>query len=87
MGTTERESRKDRVNPAQRYIRIQTVGMAFFLSSPVAGILADMYGLSVTVPQIMFLIAYIGVIIFAIGYVGRQELRTRELKGSEDKNG
>ena len=46
-----------------------------------------MYGLENIVPIMSVLIVMIGVVIFAIGYVGAQELRERELKGSEDKNG
>lgn len=81
MGRNQREIGEHPISAdLQKYIRIQTVGMAFCLSSPVAGILADMYGLSSAVPQIMFLIAYIGLVIFAIGQVGRQELRERNMR-------
>jgi len=80
METTEGTSRKDRVNPARKYIRLQEVGLAFFLSWPVAMMVATIYNLGYIIPIMSVLLIYIGVVIFAIGHVGRQELAERETK-------
>ena len=78
MDTTGRESRKDRVNPARKYIRLQTIGMAFGLAIPVMVILAGMYGFDRFVPQIAVLMLMIAVVVFAIGDIGRQGLKERQ---------
>ena len=81
MERGQTENRKDGVTPELRkYIRIQIAGMAIFLSWPVAMMLATMYGLDYIIPQISALLIIIALIVFAIGLVGRQELkeRTRE---------
>jgi len=79
VGTNAREGRKDKVvNPARKYIRLQEIGMSCWLSWPVALILADMYSLHRFMGIITVLLIYIGVVIFAIGHYGRQELRARE---------
>ena len=78
MGRTGREDRKDKVNPERRYIRLQEIGMACWLSWPVALMLMDMYDLHRLMAVVSVLLLYIGVIIFAIGHVGRQEFRARE---------
>ena len=77
MDRTGREDRKDRVNPVQKYIRLQEIGLACWLAWPVAMILADMYGLASIIPIMSVLLLMVGVVIFAIGHVGRQELKTR----------
>ena len=59
-------------------IRLQTVGMSFVLAWPVAIILADMYGLESIIPIMSVLMVFTGVIIFAVGYIKRQELRERK---------
>lgn len=79
MGRNAREGRKDKVvNPERRYIRLQEIGMSCWLSWPVALMLADMYDLHRFMGIITVLLLYIGVVIFAIGHYGRQELRARE---------
>jgi hypothetical protein len=78
VDTVGRESRKDRVNPARKYIRLQIVGMAFGLAIPVMAILAGMYGFDRFVPQIAVLMLVIAVVIFGIGDIGRQELKERK---------
>jgi len=80
VDTTERESCKDRVNPARKYIRLQITGMAFCLATPVMGILAGMYGFWDWAPQIAIGIVGAGVIIFMIGQDGRQKLAEKETK-------
>lgn len=80
METTERDNRKDKVTPVRKYIRLQEIGMAHWLVWPVAMILADMYDLQTIIPIMSVLLIYIGVVIFAIGHVGRQEFNERELK-------
>jgi len=88
MEGTHRENNKHPVDPEKRkYMRFMQVGLSCILAWPVAIMLAAMYGLENIVPIMSVLIVMIGVVIFAIGYVGAQELRERELKGSEDKNG
>lgn len=72
---TERENRKGGVNPERKYIRLQEIGLAFFLSWPVAMMVADMYDLQYIIPVMSVLLVYIGVTIFCIGHVGRQELK------------
>lgn len=81
MGKSQRKDSQDGVSPELRkYIRIQIAGMAIFLSWPVAMMLATMYCLDYIIPQISALLIIIALIVFAIGLVGRQELkeRTRE---------
>jgi hypothetical protein len=78
VDTIKRESRKDRVNPARKYIRLQEIGLAFFLSWPVAMMLAAMYHFEAIIGQITVLIIVAAVIFFAFGHVGRQELTERE---------
>ena len=76
MDTTERENRKLQVDASLRkYIRLQEIGMAVFLSWPVAMMLAAMYGLDAIIPVMSVLLIMVAVIIFAIGHVGRQELK------------
>ena len=77
MDTDARESRKDRVNPARKYIWLQTVGMAFGLAIPVMAILAGMYGFDRFAPQIAVLMLVIAVVAFAIGDIGRKQLQER----------
>lgn len=76
---------KDGVSPELRKcIRIQTIGMAIFLSWPVAMILADMYGLRTIIPVMSVLMILVAWVVFCIGLVGRQELkeqREREIDG------
>jgi len=74
--TDQRKDSQDGISPELRkYIRIQVVGMAIFLSWPVAMMLATMYGLDYIIPQISVVIISIAVVVFCIGLVGRQELR------------
>ncbi len=80
MGTTGRESRKDRISSVQKYIRLQIIGMAFCLATPVMGILAGMYGFWNWAPQIAIGMVGVGVVIFIIGQDGRHKLR-EENKG------
>jgi len=78
MGRSQKKDSQDGISPElRRYIRIQIVGMAIFLSWPVAMMLATMYGLDDIIPQISVLILAIAVIVFCIGLVGRQELKER----------
>ena len=87
METTPRESHKYAIRPERKYIRLQEIGLAHWLAWPTAMMLAAMYGLQHIIPVMSVLLLMVGVIIFAIGYVGRQELRERELKASEDRTG
>jgi len=78
----QREIGKHQINPELRkYIRIQIVGMAIFLSWPVAMMMATMYGLDYIIPQISALLIVVALIVFSIGLVGRQELREHNVKG------
>lgn len=80
-GTTGRDDNKNKVvNPARKYIRLQEIGMSCWLSWPVALMLADMYDLHRFMHVMSVLLIYIGVAIFCIGHVGRQELRAKEDK-------
>jgi len=54
--------------------------MAFFLSWPVTMVLAAMYHLEAIIGQISVLMIVVGVIFFAFGHVGRQELAERGKK-------
>lgn len=88
MGTNQGSQRKissPQLDPElQKYIRIQTAGMAIFLSWPVAMMLAAMYGLDGIIPAISVVMIMVAMIIFFIGLVGRQELkeqRDKETKG------
>lgn len=92
METTERESRKDRVNPARKYIRLQEIGWVFLVSvaivlfscclllctCPMAIQIAVIHGLDLIIPQISVLMLVVSLIFFAIGYVGRQKLREQK---------
>ena len=80
METTGRGHRKDKVNPARKYIRLQEVGLAFLCAWPVAMQVAAMYGLDIIIPQISVLMLAASIIFFVIGHVGRQELRERETR-------
>lgn len=75
MEGTEKEDRSDKVAEERKYLRIQYVGMGIFLSWPVAMVLAAMYGLDAIIPAMSVLLIMVAVIIFAIGHVGRQELK------------
>lgn len=76
METGQRKDSKLSVSPELRkYIRLQEIGMAVFLSWPVAMMLAAMYGLDAIIPVMSVLLIMVAVIIFAIGHVGRQELK------------
>ena len=86
METAGRESRKHPVNPERKYIRLQEIGMAHWLTWPVAMMLADMYHVQHIIPIMSVLLIYIGVVIFAIGYVGRQKLREQG-QGQVDSDG
>jgi len=78
MDRTERESRQDGVSLARRYLRLQEIGLAFLCAWPVAMQIAAMYGLGLIIPQISALMLMAAVVFFAIGHVGRQELRDKE---------
>lgn len=78
MESAQGKSSKHQVNLLRRYIRFQEVGLAFFLSSPVAIMVAVMYGFEYLIPQIWVLMWAIGSIIFFIGHVGRQELKEQK---------
>lgn len=81
MERGQREIREDGVSPELRkIIRVQIVGMSIFLSWPVAMMLATMYGLDYIIPQISALLIIIALIVFAIGHVGRQELKERNAR-------
>jgi len=53
-------------------------GLSFIFAWPVAIMLAAMYGLKTLVPVVSVLMVMVGVLIFAIGAVGRQELRDKK---------
>ena len=78
MDSTERESGKDKINPARRYIRLQEIGMSCWLSWSPAMMLADMYDVQRIIPAMSVLLLSIGTVIFAIGHEGRRELRAKE---------
>ena len=80
MDTTGRESRKDRVNPARKYIRLQIIGMAFCLATPVMGILAGMYGFWDWALVIALGMLVAGGTIFSIGHDGRKKLAEQETR-------
>ena len=79
---SERRDAKKRkaINPERRYIRVQEVGLAVFLSWPVAIMLATRYELNGIIPAMSVLMMMAALIIFFIGLVGRQELRERETR-------
>ena len=78
----KRDAKKAKVsNPERRYMRIQELGLAVFVSLPVAMMLAIRYGLDYAIPQISVLLLFIALIIFFIGLVGRQELKERNTGG------
>ena len=87
MERGQRENREDGVSPElRRCIRLQILGMAIFLSWPVAMILADMYSLARIIPQISVLMWAISGVIFLVGHVSRQELkeqRKQEAKSND----
>lgn len=86
MGTGQRKDSSSQVSPGLRKcIRIQIVGMAIFLSWPVAMMLATMYGLDYIIPQISVVILALAVVIFCIGHVGRQELKEQREREANDK--
>lgn len=68
------------INPERRYIRIQEIGLAVFLSWPVAMVLTDKYELNCIIPAMSVLMVMSAMIIFFIGLVGRQELKERREK-------
>jgi hypothetical protein len=85
---TETENRRHPiVREKLKCMRFMQVGLSCILAWPVAIMLAAMYGLENMVPIMSVVMVMIGVVVFAIGYVGRQELRGRQLKGREGKNG
>jgi hypothetical protein len=77
LETIKREGRKDRVNPARKYIRLQEIGLAFLCAWPVAMQIAEMYGLGGIIPQISVLMLMVAEIFFVIGYLGRKELKEK----------
>jgi hypothetical protein len=76
---THRENSNHQVDPEKRkYMRLMQIGLSCILAWPVVIMLAAMYGLENIVPIISVLMVMIGVVIFAIGEIGRQELRDKE---------
>lgn len=78
MAGTPREGRQHPVDLNKRYIRVQTVGMAIFLSWPVAIMLAAMYGLEQITGQITIGMVMAAAIVFAIGTDKRERLRDKQ---------
>lgn len=79
MDTTERGNSKHQIDPEQqKYMRFMQAGLSFIFAWPVAIMLAAMYGLKTLVPVVSVLMVMVGVLIFAIGAVGRQELRDKK---------
>jgi hypothetical protein len=79
VGRNATEGRTNQVvNPARKFIRLQEIGMSCWLSWPVAMMLADMYGVFPLMVVLSPLLLITGVVIFAIGHYGRQDLRARE---------
>lgn len=74
METGKEEDCKHPVNPEQKYIRVQEVGMAFVLAWPVMMVLACMYGFERLIPHLSVLMLVAGVAIFCVGKVAREEL-------------
>ena len=72
---TQRESHRHPVDTEkQKYLRLMTWGMSLFLSTFPGLILADMYGLQHIIPVMAVVLPMIGIVIFAIGHTGWQEL-------------
>lgn len=87
MERSQGKDSQDRVSPKLRkYIRLQIVGMALFLSWPVAMMLADMYGLDFWIPHISILLVYGGVALFSVGDIGRRRLKEEEERESDSGN-
>ena len=87
METTQRESRKHQVNPERKYIRLQEIGLSFWLSIPVAMMLAAMFALNTIIGQIAVLLFIVGCIFFSFGSVGREELKEqREAQNNGDND-
>jgi len=83
---THREDSKSTIDPEKhKYMRFMQVGLSFIFAWPVAIMLAAMYGLESMVPIMSVLIVGIGVLIFAFGYTGWQELRERR-RTEKDKS-
>ena len=75
MEGTERENHSHSIDPEKRKcMRFMQVGLSCIVAWPVAIMLAAMYGLQNQVPIMSVVMVMIGIVIFAIGYVGRQEL-------------
>lgn len=78
MEGTHRENSNHQVDPEKRkYMWFMQVGLSCILAWPVAIMLAAMYGLESLIPIVSVLMIMIGVLIFAIGNVGRQELQDK----------
>ena len=75
MEETEREGRSDKVAEKRKYLRIQYVGMGIFLSWPVAMQLVLYFRLGIRLEILSVLMIMVAVVVFAIGTVGRQELK------------
>lgn len=82
--TIQKESRCNTVNPERKYIRLQVVGMSFWLSIPVAMMLAIMFGLDSITGQISALLFVVGCVFFSFGLVGRQELAEKRRMEHQD---
>ena len=84
MEGTEREGHSHPIDPEKRkYMRFMQVGLSCILAWPVAIMLAAMYGLQNQVPIMSVLMVMIGLVIFAIGDIGRQELAERRRAGKQ----
>lgn len=78
MARTSGEDCQHTVDPARKYIRCQIAGWFMVCSWPVAMYLAAMYGFGHIIYAMSVLLLMTAVIIFAIGHVGRQELKERK---------
>lgn len=80
MDETHRENRSDKVALERRYLRVQYIGMGIFLSWPVAIQLTGYFGVRIALDMLSVLMVTVAVVVFAIGHVGRQELKEQGRK-------
>lgn len=84
MEPTQGKSRNNSVNAGRKYLHLQVIGMSFWLSIPVAIMLAAMFRLDAIIGQIATLLFVAGSVFFSFGLVGRQELAEKRRAGHQD---
>jgi len=78
MGTGQRKDSSDKVAEARKYLWWQYVGMGIFLATWPGIMMVAMFGVPIRPDIFAILMCTVAVVVFAIGTVGRQELKASD---------